>query len=621
MAEKPDNDEYEMKQRVPPQDNDYDNNWDQQQTETTFDEPEVQQPTDTDFEFVTPGPVEVIIESRESEDLRQIFNEVFGAPIRVDDNRELFENCVIRTERSGHTRLFYKNEAIYYKRGVKGKWRLYTKFRFNNAMYREFEKAKRSYDKSATKQVNDEAGVLVTEETSEEVIQEVIDDAQTEEPELFNPPETRGFVEGAQPNPDETSGLPQVIDVNELETKVSLLEDANKKLWKILRMSEYKLNKLRLEGASADIINAQQQEINDIQAKLKGTKLERDQLLLDVVVTNELLTEATNKVAELTERNKSIDEEYKQFRDAATKKMKAERQEVAGRYREQVKYDKEQARQEYTESMAEIKAEYIKELKLKKNENNRMRNELDSAKERIKLLEEAIVKQHGEQSTDAQGERSSQDGVERVSRGVQQTIDKIFNAIDDNEYDDLYINTNMEHLRAQAKDFEQKAKKSTGLLKKLNENAQKYIERKIDEINLRLDRKVEYPEAKQRLKNATDNNPKVKFERLKKWLKDNGLEASTLVISIGGLIAALAAALRNTVRTIAKGTFSFGKAVVKVLSKLGPVFSALGNILMAALGLVSKALMWLGNNLWLLLILFVVFLWKSSEKMYNKYKK
>ena len=610
--------QYEMKHRDPeePQDNDYDrwetslNNLDDA---TVGEAPE--QLTTVD-EFDDDESIEIISESREPEELREIFNEVFGAPIRVDDNRELFENCIIRTERSDnnriHTRLFYKNEAVYYKRGVKGKWRLYSKFRFNNSMYREFEKAKKSYDESATKQVNDNAGVLVTEETSEEVIGEVIDElsAQTDEFETSE-------LSLPQTPPERSSDLSssQVINVSELETKVTSLEDANKKLWKILQTAEHKLNKLRLEHANGDVINAQQQEINNIQAKLKETKLERDQLLLDVVVTNELLSEASNKVDELIERNKSIDEEYKQFRDAATKKMKAERQEVADRYREQVKYDKEQARQEYTESMVEIKTEYIKELSLVKDKNARARNELDSAKERIKFLEEAILKQHGKEP------EQSSDGVERVSRGVQQTIDKISNAIDDNEYDELYINTNIEHLRAQAKDFEQKAKKSTGLLKKLNERAQKYIEKKIDEINLRLDRKVEYPETKQRLKRATDNNPKVKFERVKKWLKDNGLEASTLVISIGGLIAALATALRNTARTIAKGTFSFGKAVVKVLSKLGPVFSALGNILMSALGLVSKALLWLGNNLWVLLILFIMFLWDFSSKMYNKYKK
>ena len=91
-------------------------------------------------------------------------------------------------------------------------------------------------------------------------------------------------------------------------------------------------------------------------------------------------------------------------------------------------------------------------------------------------------------------------------------------------------------------------------------------------------------------------------------------------MAIGSLAAVLATALRNTVRTAARGAFSFGKAVVKVLSKLGPLFSAIGSILMTALGLVSKGLMWLGNNLWFLLVLFVMFLWNVAGRMYDRYK-
>ena len=102
-------------------------------------------------------------------------------------------------------------------------------------------------------------------------------------------------------------------------------------------------------------------------------------------------------------------------------------------------------------------------------------------------------------------------------------------------------------------------------------------------------------------------------------MKENGLELSSVVISIGSLIAVLATALTNTIRTVAKGAFSFGKAVVKVLSKLGPVFSALGSVIMTLLGIASKALMWLGNNLWVLLVFLVMFLWRVFEK-YRKRK-
>ena len=92
-------------------------------------------------------------------------------------------------------------------------------------------------------------------------------------------------------------------------------------------------------------------------------------------------------------------------------------------------------------------------------------------------------------------------------------------------------------------------------------------------------------------------------------------------ISVGSIIATLVTALRSTARAVARGTFSFGKAVVKVLSKLGPVFSALGNIILTLLGFVSKGLMWLGNNLWLLLVLLVMFLCKVGKKYFEKSRK
>ena len=178
-----------------------------------------------------------------------------------------------------------------------------------------------------------------------------------------------------------------------------------------------------------------------------------------------------------------------------------------------------------------------------------------------------------------------------------------------------YLDGVLPSLKLQAREYREKAKKNKdNFAKNHYDSLAKLIEREIDIVNLRLDKKVEYQEAKLRLKQETNNNYRVKFERLKKWMKDNGLELSSVVISIGSLIAVLATALRNTIRTVAKGAFSFGKAVVKVLSKLGPLFSALGNVIMALLGIASKTLMWLGNNLWVLLVFLVMFLWKVFEK-------
>ena len=50
----------------------------------------------------------------------------------------------------------------------------------------------------------------------------------------------------------------------------------------------------------------------------------------------------------------------------------------------------------------------------------------------------------------------------------------------------------------------------------------------------------------------------------------------------------LATSLRSGVRSAAEGTYKFGKGVMKVLSKLGSVFSALGSIPLSALNIGSQ---------------------------------
>ena len=60
--------------------------------------------------------------------------------------------------------------------------------------------------------------------------------------------------------------------------------------------------------------------------------------------------------------------------------------------------------------------------------------------------------------------------------------------------------------------------------------------------------------------------------------------------------AVVATLLRTGVQAVARGTYTFGKGETKILSKLGPLFSALGSILSTILSIGSQALMWLSNN-------------------------
>ena len=81
-----------------------------------------------------------------------------------------------------------------------------------------------------------------------------------------------------------------------------------------------------------------------------------------------------------------------------------------------------------------------------------------------------------------------------------------------------------------------------------------------------------------------------------------------MLIGVGGIVAVVATSLRTGVKAAAEGTYKFGKGIAKVLSKLGSVFSALGSVLLTLLNIGSKALMWLSNKLWFLLVALVFFL-------------
>ena len=147
-----------------------------------------------------------------------------------------------------------------------------------------------------------------------------------------------------------------------------------------------------------------------------------------------------------------------------------------------------------------------------------------------------------------------------------------------------------------------------------NEAFEKITRKEADRMRLEFDIKTKEKETIQLIKEETDNEPLVKFEKFKNWVKENGFALSGMIIGIGGIIAVVATAFRTTVQTVARGTYALGKGVAKVLSKLGPLFNALGSILMAVLSFALQALMWISNILWILLVFLAMFLWRKFNK-------
>ena len=567
--------------------------------------------------------------------LKAIFENIIGEPIITSHlDEKLFKRCTIdEPNRNGHTRLRYDGREIYHRNGWNADWVEYRSVTFNPILS-ELRTGQERYKTSATKQVDDAAGVRLPEDVSESIRMSVLRDLSDARDDDGGTKVTTTSMDSGYPTSTtfsefsdvgtqvgtetrgvgtqvgtETRGVgTQVgtVDIEKLQAEIISKETVIKSQEKRLREISNEFNELRLRKSNDDVISEKEREINEVQEKLKKVEMEQDELLGEVRATDSDLREQAEKVRELTEQNKNMRQEYEAIQKAAIAQKDAEISAITQKYWHDVnklEKTKADAAKEYYDASKEISLEYKKTMDKADKKLKAFEDKFKSMNKKIKILKDVHVKQtHAAKEYDVRNREIG--GLARV----METFDTINRRIDNPNPDELdlmpeYLDGVLPGLREQAKEYREKTEKNKGnYAKKHYDSLARLIEREIDIVNLRLDRKAEYEEAKLRLKEETNNDPRTKFEKFKKWTKDNGLELGSVVISIGSLIAVIATALRKTIQTVAKGAFSFGKAVVKVLSKLGPVFSALGNIILTLLGFVSKALMWLGNNLWVLLV-------------------
>ena len=108
----------------------------------------------------------------------------------------------------------------------------------------------------------------------------------------------------------------------------------------------------------------------------------------------------------------------------------------------------------------------------------------------------------------------------------------------------------------------------------------------------------------------------TKFQKVKKWMKENLVGLSAIGITIAGIITTIIVAGRKALATAASGLGTFGKAVIKTLKALVPVLTPLLNIIATALSWAAKGLYWLSKNLWSLVLFGVLLLyrWLQSRR-------
>ena len=170
-------------------------------------------------------------------------------------------------------------------------------------------------------------------------------------------------------------------------------------------------------------------------------------------------------------------------------------------------------------------------------------------------------------------------------------------------------------LEVESKHWKTKAQEEGNEMKsKLHETFAKTADLKADEIRLRLNQKPQNEEAISMVEEEADVNDLTRFERFKKWARENIAGLSAVAISIAGILTTVIMTVRNAIKRGGRAVSKFGKAVANLAKKFGPVLAALGNLIAKILTLGAKGISWLSQNLWFLALALTYF-------VYNEYRR
>ena len=209
--------------------------------------------------------------------------------------------------------------------------------------------------------------------------------------------------------------------------------------------------------------------------------------------------------------------------------------------------------------------------------------------------------------------------IEREIRGIPYVDENI-------DYDDLEdpnqrtqydakiagLKVDIEHW----KDLEQREQNPTKKL--LYKTSKELCIAKKSYMEVKAGFRPESEEALSMIQEEAQRNDFTRFERFKKWAKENIAGVSAVAISIAGIITTIVIAGRNAVKKGAKAVGQFGKALANVAKKAAPAVVTILNILAQVLTWGAKALEFLSRNLWIVALALTYFLYNEVKDRRRK---
>ena len=129
----------------------------------------------------------------------------------------------------------------------------------------------------------------------------------------------------------------------------------------------------------------------------------------------------------------------------------------------------------------------------------------------------------------------------------------------------------------------------------------------------------ESEEALSMIQEEVERNDLTRFEKFKKWSKENLVGVSAVAISVAGIITTVVISGRNAVKKGAKAVGQFGKALANLAKKAGPAIATILNVLAQVLTWGAKALEFLSRNLWIVALFLTYLVYDTvKERMKSK---
>ena len=143
-------------------------------------------------------------------------------------------------------------------------------------------------------------------------------------------------------------------------------------------------------------------------------------------------------------------------------------------------------------------------------------------------------------------------------------------------------------------------------------------EQGIDNANLEMGQQPETEEGKHRYREIVRENIRTKFERFRKWAKENLGALTAIAISIAGIITTVVVAGKKTIIGASKGLGAVGKALAGLAKSALPILVPILNLLSTILSWGAKGLAFLAQNLWIVAILIAGAIYKYLQSKRKK---